>query len=390
MPRAVTTDAATPAPTFDPATFDATAPDPTAPDPTAPPTAMRAVVFEQFGGPLVVREAPVPACPADGVVVRVAATGVCRSDWHGWQGHDGGITLPHVPGHELAGTIAQVGPAVRDWRVGDLVTVPFVCACGACAACLAGEGQVCERQTQPGFTHAGSFAEYVALDHADVNLVRLPEGMSPVTAAALGCRFATAYRAVTVHARPRAGDWVAVHGCGGVGLSAVMIAVADGARVVALDVFAAARAAATRCGAEVTLDPGACGTGSPDDVAAAVRAATGDGAHASLDALGSASTAIASVLSLRRRGRHVQIGLLLGAQARPPLPMDRVVGWELELYGSHGMAAHEYPAMLARIAAGDLRPDRLIGRVIGLDDAPAALTAMGAAPTASGMTVIAP
>ncbi|MGV8966350.1 MAG: zinc-dependent alcohol dehydrogenase family protein [Cellulomonas sp.] len=351
---------------------------------------MRAVVFEWFGGPLVVREVPVPACPADGVVVRVAATGVCRSDWHGWQGHDDGITLPHVPGHELAGTIAQVGPAVRDWRVGDVVTVPFVCACGTCGACLAGEGQVCECQTQPGFTHAGSFAEYVALDHADVNLVRLPDGMSPVTAAALGCRFATAYRAITVHARPRAGDWVAVHGCGGVGLSAVMIAVADGARVVALDVSAAARAAAVACGAEVTLDPGACGTGLPDDVAAAIHAATGGGAHASLDALGSPATALASVLGLRRRGRHVQIGLLLGAQARPPLPMDRVVGWELELYGSHGMAAHEYPAMLARIAAGELRPEKLVGRVLGLDDAPAALAAMGEPPTSSGMTVIAP
>ncbi|WP_407345726.1 zinc-dependent alcohol dehydrogenase family protein [Pengzhenrongella phosphoraccumulans] len=351
---------------------------------------MRAVVFEQFGGPLAVREVPVPACPADGVVVRVAATGVCRSDWHGWQGHDDGITLPHVPGHELAGTIAAVGPAVRDWRVGDAVTVPFVCACGTCTACLAGEGQVCERQTQPGFTHAGSFAELVALDHADVNLVRLPDGMSPVTAAALGCRFATAYRAVAVHARPRAGDWVAVHGCGGVGLSAVMIAVADGARVVALDVSPAARAAAAGCGAEVTLDPGACGTGSADDVATAIRAATGGGAHASLDALGTLATALASVLGLRRRGRHVQIGLLLGAHARPPLPMDRVVGWELELYGSHGMAAHEYPAMLARIASGELRPDRLVGRVIGLDDAPAALAAMGGPPTGPGMTVVVP
>ena len=355
-----------------------------------PQLSMRAVVFERFGGPLDVREVPVPACPADGVIVRVAATGVCRSDWHGWRGHDDGITLPHVPGHELAGTISQVGPAVRNWREGDVVTVPFVCACGVCAACLAGEGQVCERQTQPGFTHAGSFAEYVALDNADVNLVRLSDGMSPVTAAALGCRFATAYRAVKEHARPRAGDWVAVHGCGGVGLSAVMIAVADGARVVALDVSAAARAAAARFGAEVALDPGACGTGSPDDVAAAVRAATGGGAHTSLDALGSPSTALASVLGLHRRGRHVQIGLLLGAQARPPLPMDRVVGWELELYGSHGMAAREYPAMLARIAAGELRPDRLVGRVIGLDDAPAALAAMGGAPTSSGMTVIAP
>lgn len=351
---------------------------------------MRAVVYEDFGGPLSVRRLPVPPCPADGVVVRVQATGVCRSDWHGWQGHDDGISLPNVPGHELAGTVAQVGPAVRGWREGDVVTVPFVCACGKCAACRAGEQQVCERQTQPGFTHAGSFAEFVALDHADVNLVRLPDGMSPVTAAALGCRFATAYRAITVHARPRPGDWVAVLGCGGVGLSAVMVAVASGARVIAVDVSADARAAAARLGAQTVLDPGACGAGAPADVGAAVQAATG-GAHASVDALGSPATAMASLLGLRRRGRHVQVGLLLGVHARPPLPMDRVVGWELELYGSHGMAAREYPAMLAQIAAGELHPEHLVGRVIGLDAAPAALAALGTRGRApAGMTVIVP
>ncbi|MBX9247142.1 alcohol dehydrogenase catalytic domain-containing protein, partial [Actinotalea ferrariae] len=197
---------------------------------------MRAVVFEQFGGPLEVRDVPEPTCPPSGAVIRVEATGVCRSDWHGWQGHDDGIALPHVPGHELAGTVVEVGSEVRGWRAGDRVTVPFVCACGSCPACLDGEHQVCERQTQPGFTHHGSFAELVAVDHADVNLVRLPDGMSAVTAASLGCRFATAYRALTVHGGVRAGQWVAVHGCGGVGLSAVMIAVALGARVAALDV----------------------------------------------------------------------------------------------------------------------------------------------------------
>ena len=197
---------------------------------------MRAVVIESFGVAPTVRDVPVPTCPDDGVVLRVTATGVCRSDWHAWQGHDSDVTLPHVPGHELAGVVVATGPAVTRWAVGDAVTVPFVCACGTCAACLAGEHQVCERQRQPGFTDDGSFAEYVALHHADVNLVRLPDGMSPVIAAGLGCRFATAYRALTVHGRVGPGDWVAVHGCGGVGLSAVMIAVAAGAQVVATDV----------------------------------------------------------------------------------------------------------------------------------------------------------
>uniref|UniRef100_UPI002029506A alcohol dehydrogenase catalytic domain-containing protein n=1 Tax=Actinotalea sp. C106 TaxID=2908644 RepID=UPI002029506A len=169
---------------------------------------MRAVVLDSFGGPLEVREVPAPECPPHGVVLRVEATGVCRSDWHGWQGHDADITVPHVPGHELAGTVLEVGPEVRRWRVGDRVTVPFVSACGDCDACLAGEQQVCERQTQPGFTHWGSFAEQVSLHHADVNLVGLPDALTAATAASLGCRFATAYRALTVHGRVRAGDWV--------------------------------------------------------------------------------------------------------------------------------------------------------------------------------------
>lgn len=344
---------------------------------------MRAVVIDEFGVPPTLREVPAPTCPADGVVLRVTATGVCRSDWHGWQGHDDDITLPHVPGHELAGVVVAAGPYVSSWAPGDEVTVPFVCACGACAACLAGEHQVCERQRQPGFTDDGSFAELVALHHADVNLVRLPAGMSPVTAAGLGCRFATAYRAVTVHGRPGPGDWVAVHGCGGVGLSAVMIAAAAGAKVIAVDVSPAARSAALDMGASVVLD----GSG---DVGAQIHAVTGGGAAVSIDALGSRETAAASILSLRRRGRHVQVGLLLGADAAPPLPIGRVIGWELELYGSHGMAAHEYPAMLARIASGELDPSRLVGRTIGLADAPTALAALGSGTGGPGMTVIVP
>ena len=262
------------------------------------------MVIEEFGGPAAVREVPDPTPAAHGVVVRVEATGLCRSDWHAWAGHDRTIALPHVPGHELAGTVAEVGPEVRGWRVGDRVTVPFVCACGSCPSCLAGDHQVCDRQTQPGFTGWGSFAELVALDHADVNLVALPDDLDAVTAAALGCRFATAFRAVVHQGRVRPGDWVAVHGCGGVGLSAVMVAVAAGARVVAVDVTAGALELAGRFGATELVDA------STTDAARAVRAVTGGGAAVSLDALGSHPTAAASVRSLAKRGRHVQVGLL--------------------------------------------------------------------------------
>ncbi|MFI1413648.1 zinc-dependent alcohol dehydrogenase family protein [Streptomyces sp. NPDC020707] len=342
---------------------------------------MRAVVFERFGEAAEVREVPDPAPAPHGVVVRVGATGLCRSDWHGWQGHDPGIELPHVPGHELAGTVEAVGALVTRHRPGDRVTVPFVCACGSCASCAAGDQQVCERQTQPGFTHWGSFAEYVALDHADVNLVAVPEELSFGTAASLGCRFATAFRAVVAQGRVAPGEWVAVHGCGGVGLSAVMIAAAAGARVVAVDLSPQALELARRFGAVHGVD-----ASRTDDTGAAVRDLTGGGAQLSLDALGSPVTCAASVASLRRRGRHVQVGLL---PEDPKVPMSRVIGLELELLGSHGMPAHAYPPMLESVRAGLLRPDLLVTSTISLEAAPAALAAMGEAPGA-GVTVIEP
>ncbi|MEU6113389.1 zinc-dependent alcohol dehydrogenase family protein [Streptomyces sp. NPDC047117] len=342
---------------------------------------MRAVVFERYAQPAEVRDVPDPVPAPHGVVVRVEATGLCRSDWHGWMGHDSGITLPHVPGHELAGVVAEVGARVENWRPGDRVTVPFVCACGSCASCAAGDQQVCERQTQPGFTHWGSFAEFVALDHADVNLIAVPEEVSSVTAASLGCRFATAFRAVTAQGRVAAGEWVAVYGCGGVGLSAVMIAAAAGAQVVAVDRSPGALDLARKFGAAECVD--ASRTADP---AAAVRELTGGGAHVSLDALGSAATCAASVGSLRRRGRHVQVGLL----PQPiPVPMDRLVALELEILGSHGMAAHAYPPMLDLVRSGTLRPDLLTTATLPLDAAPAALAAMDEA-RGAGVTVILP
>lgn len=334
---------------------------------------MRALQYDAFGGPLVVRELPSPVPSAAGVVVRVGASGVCRSDWHGWQGHDPDISLPHVPGHELAGTVEAVGPAVRRFRVGDRVTVPFVCACGRCAQCADGNGQVCSAQTQPGFTHWGSFAEFVLLEAADVNLVALPDEMSFATAASLGCRYATAFRAVVQQGRVRAGEWVAVHGCGGVGLSAVQIAVAFGAQVVAVDISDGAFALAASFGAVIVDGRGI-------DVPAAVREVTGGGAHLSLDALGSEGTCVNSVLSLRLRGRHIQVGLLPPSQGRPAVPMERVVAGELELLGSHGLAAHDYPELLDLIGSGRLRPELLVTRELTLAQAGEALMTVGRAP----------
>ena len=346
---------------------------------------MRALVYDEFGGPVAVRDVPDPAPGPRGAVIRVEATGLCRSDWHGWMGHDPDIALPHVPGHEFAGVVAAVGTAVTRWHEGDRVTVPFVCACGTCEQCAAGDHQVCDRQFQPGFSGWGSFAELVAVDYADVNLVGLTDSLDSVTAASLGCRFATAYRAVLAQGHVTEGQWVAVHGCGGVGLSAVMVAVSVGARVVAVDVDQAALALAVSFGAEATVDASAV-----PDTAVAVHEATTGGAHVSIDALGSVQTCTASIRGLRKRGRHVQVGLLPDSVAAPVVPMDLVIARELEIVGSHGMAAHAYAEMLEQVRSGKLRPELLVAARIGLDDAGHALAAMGEPGAPAGVTVIIP
>lgn len=325
---------------------------------------MKAAVYEQFRSALAVVDVADPECNKGGVVLQVEATGVCRSDWHGWMGHDPDIRLPHVPGHEMAGTVVEVGQNVRNWLVGDRVTLPFVCGCGRCPQCASGNQQVCDHQSQPGFTHWGSYARYVAVDYAETNLVALPDELDFVTAASLGCRFATAYRATVVQGALQEDQWLAVHGCGGVGLSAIMIASAIGARVVAIDISEPALRMARKTGAEH------CILASPEmNVSAAVRELSGGGAHVSMDALGSKVTCYNSIESLRKRGRHVQVGLMVGDDENPGIPMHRVIANELQILGSHGMQAHQYGHMLEMIVSGRLNPALLIGKTISLHDA---------------------
>lgn len=332
---------------------------------------MKAVLYDAFARPPVLVTVPDPAPEPHGVVLRVQATGVCRSDWHGWMGHDPDIRLPHVPGHELAGTIVALGKDVTKWAVGDRVTVPFVCGCGTCPECHGGDQQVCRNQVQPGFTHWGSFAEFVSIHHADLNLVGLPESIGFATAASLGCRFATSFRAVVDQGKTSAGQWVAVHGCGGVGLSAVMIANAVGANVVAVDIADDKLALARGLGAVATINVNAVA-----DVAEAVIETTGGGAHVSLDALGHPATCFNSIANLRKRGKHVQVGLMLADHSTPPVPMSKVIADELEILGSHGIQAHRYDALLTMVRSGKLRPERLVGEEITLAESIDALIDM--------------
>lgn len=343
---------------------------------------MKAVVYEKFGHAPKVMNVKEPTLADDGVIVNVHATGVCRSDWHGWKGHDEGIELPHVPGHEFAGVIEAVGKNVRHFKVGERVTVPFVNGCGTCPDCHSGNQQVCSSQTQPGFTHWGSFAEYVPIHNADTNLVHLPDDMDFATAASLGCRFVTSFRAVVDQGKVKAGQWVAVHGCGGVGLSAIMIASAIGAQVIAIDIAEDKLTLARSLGAVAVIN-----ASQVDDVADAIISITQGGAHVSLDALGHSVTCVNSIKCLRSLGKHVQVGLLLGDQADPNIPMGKVIAQELEIIGSHGMQAFRYRDMLAMMLSGKLAPEKLIGQRINLEQSIDALTSMDSS-SVPGVTIV--
>jgi alcohol dehydrogenase len=340
---------------------------------------MRALVLEAFRAPLAVHDLPEPACPPDGVVLRVLACGVCRSDWHGWTGEHRLVKPGHVLGHEYCGEVMEAGPQSR-WRRGDRVIAPFILSCGQCPACRSGESTTCADQVIPGFSAQGAFAQAVAVPR-DHNLSRLPDSLDPALAAGLGCRVTTAWHALTGRAALRPGEWLAVHGTGGLGLAAVILGHAIGARVVAVDVVPEKLALAKTLGAEATVDAGA------GDAAQAVRDLTGGGAHVSLEALGAPVTVDSSIRCLRPLGRHVQAGLPDLSDARMPVDMMAVYAGQLTLHGTRGMPAWRYPSLLGLIEAGRLDLAPLVSRRIPLSGVSAELAAMDG-PTPPGAAVV--
>ena len=341
---------------------------------------MRAASYTAFGGAIEVGSLPDPRPGPSDVVVEVRATGICRSDWHGWQGHDPDIAVfPHVPGHEFAGVIAEVGDDVELWTVGDRVAVPFISGCARCEFCTAGDPQICPNQTQPGFTHWGSFAERVLVRNADFSVVSLPEAVDFATGAALGCRFSTAYRAVVDHGGLGAGQTIAVYGCGGVGLSAVMIAAALGATPIAVDPRPAARALAVEAGASVALDP--------DSARSQLAELDGGGPHVTIDAVGAPRVVADAVAAVRRGGRHVQVGLLPDDGSFSEIVASRLVAHEITIVGSHGIAPVGLSKILGLVAAGDVQPERLIGRRVDLAEGVDTLMRLDT-DSETGMTII--
>jgi len=343
---------------------------------------MRAAILREYGEPLAVRDVPDPEPASDGAVVRVEACGVCRSDWHAWAGHgewaDDRVPRGQVLGHEPAGEVVAVGDEVDRFGPGDRVVVPFSLGDGSCPHCRRGAGNVCEKGRALGFEPAaqGAFAERVAVPAADYNLVERPPWLGATAAAALGCRYMTAYHALVERAGVEGGNAVAVHGCGGVGLSAVQIAAALGARVIAVDVDDDALALATESGADATVNPTDEG-GESRSVPERVRDRTDGGADVSLDALGIADTCRNSVRSLRPRGTHVQVGLTTEAErGEVSLPTDWMTRWEISFIGSRGMPPTSYPDLFALIEATNVDPGALVTDELSLSEVSARLAVM--------------
>ncbi len=338
---------------------------------------MKAAVLEAFNTPMKIHNSwPEPKCGPEDAIIKVAANGVCRSDWHvcvgdwDWLGLQ--PELPHVIGHEFVGEIAEVGANVTGFKKGDRVVCPFNLGCGGCEYCQGGHQNTCATGMLAGFSTSGGYGEYAHILKADLNLVKLPESVSFIDAASMGCRFMTSFHGIVDQAKVAGGEWVAIHGCGGIGLAATQIATALGANVIAVDINPRSLEIARQMGAVHTVN---AGDGNP---AEAIKELTGGGTHVSVDALGIAATCLNSVMSLRKRGRHLQIGLTTRAeQGFVSLPVDLIVATELQIIGTIGMQPRRYSAMLNMVESGKLRPGEMVTSVIPVDDVPGVIDAMG-------------
>jgi alcohol dehydrogenase len=339
---------------------------------------MRAAVLREYRKPLAIEEVPEPPVPRDGVVLKVLACGVCRSDWHGWVGEHPRVKPGQIGGHEYCGEVVAAGPDAQ-FAVGDRLIAPFILSCGTCPQCRSGASNTCLDQRLPGFIEPGAFAEYVAVPR-DHNLARLPDTLSPTVAAGLGCRVTTSWHALTDRAALKGGEWLAVHGTGGIGLAAALLGKALGAHVVVVDVVRGKLDHALSLGIDAAVMAG-------EDAADEIREITRGGAHVSVEALGIPATVNGSLRCLRPLGRHVQVGMPVGHTARMEVDMSAVYQSNLALYGTRGMPAHKYPSLLSLITSGKVDVAPMIAREVRLSDVSAELAAFDG-PTPPGVAVV--
>ena len=308
---------------------------------------MQAAVVETFGAPLVLREWAIPTPGPNQIVVKVEACGVCHTDLHAAHG-DWPVkpALPFIPGHEAIGRVCAVGAGVTIVKEGDRVGVPWLySACGHCEYCLSAWETVCGEAQFGGYTKDGGFAEYVLADPDYV--AHIPAGLSPQQAAPLICAGITTYKGIKeTEARP--GEWVAISGAGGLGHLAIQYAKAMGLQVCAVDIDDGKLAHATRLGADFVVN---AKTGDP---AAAVKKATGGGAHGVLITAPSLGAFMQGIGMTRKRGTCVLVGLPPGEF---PVPLFDVVANCITVRGSFVGTRKDMAEALAFAADGKVKAD---------------------------------
>lgn len=308
---------------------------------------MRAAVLRGYGQPLAIEDVPDPEPAAGEVLVDVAACGVCGSD-HFLQ--EGGFdsTLPIVPGHEAAGTVAAVGDGVHGVAVGDRVALYYIRHCGSCPMCVAGRVNLCAEVERMGVEFNGAFAERVVVPA--VNAVPVPDGLGLDSAAVLTDAVGTPYHALHGVAGVAAGETVVVLGVGGIGSNAVQLAALAGCRVIAVSRSAAKLELARSLGAAHVL-------AADEDVVGGVADLTdGDGPDVVVQSVGSAAVD-AQALELAGRGSRV---VLVGASSDSFAMRSVDFIWrELVVMGSRGFTPDDVRAVLALAVAGDIRVDHL-------------------------------
>lgn len=312
---------------------------------------MRAALFLGPGKPLSVEEVARPQpCPGE-VLVEVAACGFCHTDLHYL---DHGVATakkpPLILGHETSGTVAGVGPGAARWNLGDRVLLPAVLPCGRCPACRTGRENICGQMRMFGNHVDGGFAEFVVAPEKDV--IALPAGIDLTNACIIADALSTPYHAVVHRAQVRAGEWVAVVGCGGVGMNAVQFAAASGANVVAVDLRADKLEIARKLGAVEALNPTDAKEFTQD-----MRRITDGGADVAIEAVGSPATIETAFSTLRRGGRMCLIGY---TEKPAQLPAAKVMFFEYTLMGSLGCRPADYPRIIEMVRRGHIRLDPLV------------------------------
>jgi 2-desacetyl-2-hydroxyethyl bacteriochlorophyllide A dehydrogenase len=322
---------------------------------------MRALQIEREGSTRLVTIAP-PEPAASEVLLRVRTVGFCGSDLNTYRGLNPLVSYPRIPGHELAGTIERVGDAVPSdrFRPGMQVTVVPYTACGRCAACRRGRANACRDNQTLGVQREGALTEWIAVPWEKVLDA---DGLSP-RELALVEPLAVGFHAAD-RGRVAASDVVVVLGCGAVGLGAIAGAARRGARVVAVDVDAGKLTIARKAGASETIDSRA---GALSDRLGSLTG--GEGADVVVEAVGLPETFVAAVHEAAFTARVVFIGY-----AKSPVTFDtsQFVKKELDIMGSRNATAADFVAVIEMLRDGAFPVADAVTRVVGLDDAGAAL-----------------